>query len=297
MAGTSYMLTRRITQRLFLLRPDDITREHFVYCFALAAKRHNIEVHWLMVMSNHYHAGIRDVEGNVPAFARDFHGLLARSMNAARGRWENLWATEETGMLELAGADAVLDKLGYGLTNPCAAHLVDKVNQWPGVCSYRNMMTGAPMKARRPWRFFSRSNKRLPDEVELQFVRPPQFAELSEEQWCAKIQDVVRKEEAKLAKERADGGIKLVGRKAVRRQSAFSQPKTIAERRGLHPRVASKNKWLRIAALRRNQAFQERYREAWERYRAGDRAVLFPYGTYKLHRMGHVQVEPPPLAA
>lgn len=291
------MLTRRVTQRLFLLRPDEITREHFVYCFALLAKRHGIDVHWLMVMSNHYHAGVRDVRGTVPEFQRDFHSLLARSMNAARGRWENMWAAEQPGTLELVGADAVLDKVGYGLANPCEAHLVDKVHHWPGVCSYRNMMTGTPMKARRPWRFFDRNNDKLPDEVELHFVRPVQFAELSEEQWRDKVKTVLEAREAKFHQQRLERGTQLVGRKAVRRQSAFSQPRTIAERRGLNPRVASKNKWLRIEALLRNERFHQRYREAWERYQAGDSGVLFPYGTYKLHRMGHVRVEPPPLAA
>jgi len=291
------MLTRRVTQRLFLLRPDEITREHFVYCFALAAERHGIEVHWLMVMSNHYHAGVRDVQGRVPEFLRDFHGLLARSMNAARGRWENLWASEQAGMLELVAPDAVLDKLVYGLTNPCSAHLVDKVHHWPGVSSYGHMLTGRPMKAKRPWRFFDRNNAALPDEVELRFVRPPEFVELSEEQWCDKVTAAVEKREAELSRQRLAEGIKLVGRKAVRRQSAFSQPKTLAERRGLHPRVASKNKWLRIEALLRNKRFHARYRDAWARYQQGDRQVVFPHGTYKLHRMGHVRVEPPPLAA
>ena len=297
LAGASYMLTRRITQRQFLLCPDEITRQNFVYCFALAAERHGIEVNWLMVMSNHYHAGVRDVHGRVPEFLRDFHGLLARSLNAARGRWENLWATEQAGVLEWLDGDAVLDKMGYGLTNPCAANLVDSVHLWPGVCSYGNMLTGAPMKARRPRPFFARDNDALPDEVELRFVRPPQFVELSEEQWCQTVRTVVEQKEEACRQRRSAKGLKLVGRKAVRRQSPFSQPKTMAARRGLHPRVASKNKWLRIEALLRNKRFCARYRAALERYRAGETRVVFPHGTYKLYRMGHVRVEPPLVAA
>ena len=43
-----------------------------------------------------------------------------------------------------------LDKMVYGLTNPCAAHLVDKVHHWPGVRSHDHMLAGRPMKAQRP---------------------------------------------------------------------------------------------------------------------------------------------------
>ena len=107
-------------------------------------------------MSNHYHSGICDVTGCVPAFLRDFHGLLARCINAARGRWENLWASEQAGMLELVDAEAVFDKMIYGLTNPCAANLVDKVSHWPGVSSFANVLTGKAITARRPHWFFDR---------------------------------------------------------------------------------------------------------------------------------------------
>ena len=291
------MLTRRTTQRMFLLRPDSITRETFIYCFALAAKNHGIEVHWLTVMSNHYHAGIRDVRGHVPKFLRDFHGLLARSINAARGRSENLWATEQAGQLELVGSEAVFDKMLYGLTNPCAAHLVDKVNHWPGLCSYDNILTGKAITARRPRWFFDRDNPDLPEEVELRFVRPAQFAHLSEQAWRDKVKEAVGARESKLKQQRREKGIKLVGRKAVRRQSAYSQPKTTKKRGQLNPRIAAKDTCLRMKALARYKLFEARYRDAWERYRQGERAVAFPYGTYKLRIMGHVRVEPPPLAA
>ncbi len=134
-------------------------------------------------------------------------------------------------------------------------------------------------------------------------MRPPQFAELSEQEWRDKVKAAVQAREGQLNQQRQAKGVKLVGRKAVRRQSAFSQPKTVAERRKLNPRVAAKNKWLRIEALLRNRTllrnkrFEARYRAAWERYRQGERQVMFPYGTYKLRRIGLVRVEPPPLAA
>jgi hypothetical protein len=41
------------------------------------------------------------------------HKLVARSQNALRGRWENLWSTEQTCVVKLVGREAVMDKLVY----------------------------------------------------------------------------------------------------------------------------------------------------------------------------------------
>ena len=54
--GTTYLLTRRCTQRRFMLAPRGIVPKLFGYCVALAAERHGIEVHAITVMSNHWHA-------------------------------------------------------------------------------------------------------------------------------------------------------------------------------------------------------------------------------------------------
>jgi hypothetical protein len=43
--GTTYLITRRCSQRQFLLRPSDVTNSIFLYVLALAAKRFGVEVH------------------------------------------------------------------------------------------------------------------------------------------------------------------------------------------------------------------------------------------------------------
>ncbi len=191
------MISRRCAQRQFLLRPSERTDQAFLYCFALAARRCGIDVYWLMVMSNHYHAGIHDRHGRYPEFLRYFHSLVARCLNCHHVRWENFWSTEQTGALHLGA-------------------------------------------------------------------------------------------------ERKEKGVPVLGRKAVRRQSPFSCPKTCVDRRVLRPRVATKNKWLRIEMLSRNKRFQQRYRQAYARRRAGDSGVLFPFGSYQLQVLGLVRCEAPP---
>jgi hypothetical protein len=105
-----YLITRRCVQRQFLPRPDAATNNAFLYCLIHASLRCEIDVLLPCAMSNHYHAVISDRGGRYPEFIEHFHKLLARSQNALRGRWENLWSSEQT----------------------CVVKLVDRVHHWPG---------------------------------------------------------------------------------------------------------------------------------------------------------------------
>ncbi len=123
----TYMITRRCPSRRFFLRPDEKVDQAFAYCFAVAAKRHGLDVYWLSVMSNHYHDGVHDNEGKYPKFLRYFHSLLARCLNVHLSRWESFWSTEQAGALVLGDGDTIFDKMIYSLTNPSKDHLVDLV--------------------------------------------------------------------------------------------------------------------------------------------------------------------------
>ena len=87
--GTTYLLTRRCTQRRFMLVPRGIVPELFGGCVALAAERHGVLVHAVTVMSNHYHAVVTDRHGNIPEFCRDVHSLSARARSTAWRSWRS----------------------------------------------------------------------------------------------------------------------------------------------------------------------------------------------------------------
>ena len=127
--GTTYLLTRRCTQRRFMLVPRGIVPKLFGYCVALAAERHGILVHAVTCMSNHWHAVVTDPHGRIPDFSRDVHSLSARALNAHLGRWEALWSSQRLSLIELVDALDVWDKLVYTLTNPVEAGLVARSAQ------------------------------------------------------------------------------------------------------------------------------------------------------------------------
>jgi hypothetical protein len=279
-----YVVTRRCAERHFFLRPCKEVEQAFLFCLALAAQRYGVDVYWLCVLSNHYHLGIRDVHGNYPEFLQFFNSLVARCLNAHLSRWENFWSSEQSGVLHLGDAEAIMDKMVYSLANPVKAQLVEKVAHWPGINSLRCQLSDRPVVVKRPHWFFDK-NGELPREVQLRFARPPEFADLSQEEWAERIRTAVALEEQKAAESRRQTNGRIVGRKAILRQSPFSCPRTATERRGLRPRVASRNKWRRIELLQANKNFLRSYRSAYERRRAGSVEVEFPYGTYQLRKL------------
>jgi len=284
--GQFYLITRRCTQRQFLLRPDDATNNAFLYCLIDAAMRCDIDVILPCAMSNHYHAVIFDRAGRYPEFIEHFHKLFARSQNALRGRWENFWSSEQTSVVRLVDREAVIDKLVYVAANPVLDHLVERVHHWPGVNGLPALLAGRRLRATRPWHFFRR-NGSMPDSVELALTIPPALGTPAEVR--AELRDRVRAVEAERAAERARTGWRVLGRRAVLAQPWRGQPKSVEPRRNLRPSLASRNKWARIEALLRNRIFLVDYVSARERWLDGIGAV-FPPGTYWLRRFASVPI-------
>jgi hypothetical protein len=277
------MITRRCTQRQFLMRPDPATNNAFIYCLAEAAARFGIEVLFTTAMSNHHHTGIFDPLGRYPAFLEHFHKLFAKCQNALRGRWENFWASEQTSVVRLVDPDDMLDKMVYALANPVKDHLVAHVSAWPGVSSLTAVIRGDALHAERPRHFF-RNDGDMPERVTLRFARLPGFEELSNEEFAALVGERIAAVEESAAAQRARAGVRPLGRAGVLAQRWRDRPANHEPRRQLDPRVAAKNKWRRIEALLRNKAFAQAYAAARASLLQGIRDVLFPAGTWWLHR-------------
>ena len=92
--GTTYLVTRRCTQRQLLLRPSPTIGAIFLYVLAVAARRFGIRVHAFCVLSNHYHLVVTDPGAQLPAFGQYLDSLVARATNASLGRWESFWAPQ-----------------------------------------------------------------------------------------------------------------------------------------------------------------------------------------------------------
>ena len=291
--GSTYMVVRRTSQRQFLLKPCPKTNRAWLYCLAVAAHKTGVRVIWSTVMSNHHHTGVRDPHGNISAFCRELHRLVAKYLNASYGRFENFWASGAVTLVRLEDPAAVLDKLLYSLANPSSADLVDRATHWPGVNTTPEQLCRT-VRVRRPREFF-RKDGPLPPSIDLEFVHPPGFEDLSVRQVRKLVADGLREREDQARVARRKAGRRIVGRRAIRRQRWDESPTTWAKRFGLKPRVATKDKWRRIAALQRVRAFIDAYRVALNRWRNGERDVCFPYGTNMMRLVHNVRCGDPPV--
>jgi REP element-mobilizing transposase RayT len=235
--GSRYLITRRCTQRQFLLRPSRLTNQTVRYCLAYAAEETGVLLHAVCFMSNHWHGVVTDVEGRLPEFLERFHRLVAKAQNASLGRWENFWSWDKTSAVLLISDADVLAKMAYVLANPTVAGLVRSPQEWPGVISHR---FGEQRDIEMPDVFFDEEGE-MPDEATLHFVRPAIFPALSDVDVGALLNDAVTKLVHRAREDMQMRGLPFLGRKTVLRQPFSGVPKTPAPHRNPSPRIAAKS--------------------------------------------------------
>jgi putative transposase len=286
-----YFITRRCTQRQFLLRPDAETNNAFIYCLALAAKKYDIDLILAVAESNHHHTVIYDRHGHYPKFMEHFHKLVARSQNSLRGRWENFWASQQACVVRLVDRADVIAKLVYTASNPVKDRLVERAHQWPGVNGYSKLLRGRSLKATRPRHFF-RKNGSMPESVELDLVLPADLG--APEEVRRELREGVTAVEEAVAAERRKTNARIVGRRAILETCWTASPDSQEPRRNLRPQFAARDRESRIAALLHYREFLHLYRSARQRWLVG-LAAVFPVGTYWLHHFANVKVASAPV--
>ena len=284
--GTTYLVTRRCSERRYFLRPSRRTNDIFRYLLAVAAARHDIQVHAYCVLSNHFHLVVTDPHARLPDFHRYLDGLVARAINFALGHRESFWDPDSYSAVRLETAEAILEKVVYVLANPVAAGLVRHGSEWPGLWSDPRRLGADPVVTERPKEFF-REDGSMPASAPLQLDRPPGF--VTKESFDEALQDGLRAAEDQAATELGREGRSFLGVARVLMQKPSSHPATGEPRRALNPRVAARNKWKRLEALLRLAEFGRAYREALTAWRAGVREALFPPGTWQM-RVQHAVI-------
>jgi REP element-mobilizing transposase RayT len=275
--GTCYLVSRRCTQREFLLKPSPLSNLIFKFVLAVAAARYGVLIHAACVMSNHYHLVVTDCRANLPEFSRLLDGVVAKALNALHGRWENFWAPSTYSAVELVSTEDIVEKVAYALANPASAGLVEHGSQWPGIWSDPRSIGRGGEVLERPGHYFAESGS-MPDHQELVFSIPPGFDSI--EAFRTLVIRRVDELEKAAAADRKTSGVTVMGARRVLKQRPTDRPAPGEPRRVLNPRIAAQDKWKRIEALGRLVTFLENHRDALVRFCHGERDVRFPRGTY-----------------
>ena len=265
----TYLLTRRCLERRFYLRPDPTVSQIFEYLLAIACQRFDIHLHAYVMMSNHYHLVVTDQSGNLPSFQQYLNSLLARAINQYRSHWGQFWDRESYNAVELLEDDAILNKIAYTELNPVRAGLVGQPTAWAGPTS-ATLHFGHKRLIQRPQGFFSPT---MPETITLELVVPATITK----QRAQTHRDHVFADARQAAKSTQSRPLGM--RQVLQRHWAHS-PTTPEPRRQLRPRFASRCTDLRVRALKAYRRWLDAYRLALERFKAGERTVQFPAGTF-----------------
>jgi REP element-mobilizing transposase RayT len=281
------MVTRNVRGRRLRLKPCPRTNRIVRYVLACMEKKWNVHVIAVTVLGNHWHVVVHDPDGNLVEFQHDCHQFIARAVSDAFGDDESLWESEQTNWVRCEEPDDIINKIGYVMANPVKAGLVMYGRSWPGV---RHAWPSKPRVIKKPRKFFTGSQ--WPDEITLEMKRPPGYDELSDDELAALIESAIQEHEDKARQKVREEGRTFLGRRRILRESRYHRP-TKPREPGITPTVAARNRWRRIEALQRNRRWLEAYCAALLRWRAGDRDVVFPHGTYKMRVVHNVACAPP----
>ena len=271
--GVTHMITRRCAGRAFRLRPSGATNEILQYCYALAAHKTGVDIHAIVVMSNHHHALVTDREGRLPDFLRELHRLTAKAMNASQGQWENLWAAEAPHELEVGDSEDLLRRIAYMAANPVEAGLVPTPEEWPGVLHLPSDDERG-LRVQRPKAYFG-PRSRSPREIELRITPPPRIRDVAARVGAAVAEAVERARAAVAAK-----GWSFLGRAKVLSTSFVKRARSLERKRKIVPRVAARSMFVRVRMLDAIREFRRAYHAALATWRAGERSAEFPDGTW-----------------
>jgi hypothetical protein len=300
--GITYLLTRRTSQRTLFFRPDaDGTMQNiYLYTLGVSAKKFNVGIAAVSLLSDHEHLVPTDRDGVMPDFLHYLHRHVACATQCHRGWGEEIWNGSQTSLVELPTPAIVIDKVSYVVVQPVAAGLVRAVRDWPGVKTRVDEFGRHVFVAKRPDVYFR--GKMWPETIELPLELPPSVAEVmsvDEAQQALRERVEEREKEARHESiERFKRGERpqpfLGADKCVKVH--FTRRATARETWGkTNPTFADGgDRELRKELIEKKRTFEAEHHDALTRFRDGERDVLFPYGTWRARVVYGALCRPPP---
>jgi hypothetical protein len=133
----------------------------------------------------------------------------------------------------------------------------------------------------------------MPARTKLVCTVPRQLRHLGTDAVVRRLRALVRAELRRARSIVRSQGRTFLGADGVRTMPIYRHATTPESIRKRRPTFASRDPGRRRAALHRLRVFRAAYRIAFERWRAGQRDVRFPEGTYQLRVIHAVSAGPP----
>jgi REP element-mobilizing transposase RayT len=295
--GQTVFLTRRTERRQFLLRPDGLLNQVFLYLVAFFANKFSMQVSAIQVLSDHYHMVLTDVLGLLPDFRREFNRVLALCVKVLR-KWDGtVWEPGKASVVACTTAQAEAQQMVYTWLNAVRAGLVADARQWPGVTTGLDDLDGPALLVKRPNVWLNPKSGKWPEQIELRLTLPAKLAALGKREARRMLRAELERQLGEAQQQRRKHKWKVLGPKRCQKVSPYARATTWEPLRSRNPVLAAGRgcRELLRAAKEQLYEFRQAYREALDKWKAGQRQVQFPYGTWAMvqHHGARVRRAPP----
>ena len=281
-------VTVRTIQARFLLRPSVALNEVILGVLGRAQRLHEVELCSFAFASGHFHLLVRVNDAKrLASFMCYLNSNLAREVCRLADWGDKVWARRYRAIEISDEPEAQRERMKYILAHGVKEFLVEKVRDWPGVHAARALLDDEPLEglwfdrtqeygARRRGEEHERNRFATPETVTLSPL--PCWEHLSPEDQKKKIAELVREIEEEAAAQRAATGKPVLGRAAILKQHPHERPNR--PKKSFAPLVHAASRKVRRELYEGYRAFAAAYREAAEKLRGGDHAVIFPAGCF-----------------
>lgn len=300
-AGATEALTRCCAFRKFLWTPSaPEIHDGFLYLYGWAARQCGVRLHGISLLPNHYHSNVTPTRANLPEFTQLAHRSTACFLQEAlkafgHGKPPCVWDKRPTHYMRLMDVGASMEWALYLRLQAVAAGLVERPEDYPGLCTPLGLMKNGVVAVKRPrWAV----TPDMPSELEVKFAPDPVLARGFGGD-VQKAVHVLEKREREMVRRfaalRRRSGRSVLGPEVVKRVDPHAEPRG-PRRRGSAPRYKVGGDVMeslgdlrqRRERLRDEQlGFREEHAASRARWRAGERDVAFPAGSYEI-RVEHM---------
>ncbi|MBW2702325.1 MAG: transposase [Deltaproteobacteria bacterium] len=285
---TLFEVTLRCMQQRFLLRPSRRLNALVLGVLSMAMKSQpDVCVYVFSFASNHFHIILS--APNHKALS-DFMCFINTNLAKEAGRLHNwfgpFWSRRYHASAIL-DRESMIERLTYVLAHGVKENLVARCSQWPGANCAKALTSGEPLLGiwvdRSGLYTANRSGENVPvrdfeRHVEVQLSRLPWFADLSDAEHQAKIQEIIEEIQQSAAIKRLKEGKRVMGARRVFRQNPHARPRKITRSPAPKCHAGSKDKWLKH--VESYQLFKVLYRRAVNLWKAGSKEADFPPGCF-----------------
>ena len=183
--------------------------------------------------------------------------------------------------MHLQTPEAVAQAIAYVIANPTECWAVNNAADWPGLISNPRDLWNGTWTATKPTKYLDQDNEQWPDRATLT-LQMPAMLKLGFANPLSVI-NTEYQERLNGARQKAKAeGKHFMGLERIKKVSPYQRATSWEDLRELDPTfaVGRGQHEARALAIKAVKTFRQAYRTALELWRAGDRLVRFPTGTW-----------------